>query len=272
MKFKTSALPSSPNVTFTESEETYLKAASDVMFLSTLGDVLLEAAKKGDIQKVKVALESEPLLIRARSKATHNSLFHLAAQGGHLEILSVLARGNSVVSLDRLLKDKDAGLFSVNKEGKTPDQVARELGHTRIVEFYDNLRENVRIPDRKEFLNAVNRGLLMQPFYLISLHSDAPNPILFARSSSNGNSALHYAAQKGHTELFCKLMRYFEIYKLGKEEFSRPNYSNDTPLDLARKQGQDSFLTDPRIEAFMSKFTSVEENDSFILPGNLQGS
>jgi ankyrin repeat protein len=92
-----------------------------------LDNTLVDAAKRGDIKQVEIALDAgaDP---NAKSDTGATSL-HFAAKGGHLSVVK------------RLLDD-GASLEAKDDSGSTPLHSAAEAGHEAIVELLLNRQES----------------------------------------------------------------------------------------------------------------------------------
>ena len=89
--------------------------------LSVQAEEVHDAARKGDLAKIKGLLEGSPALLEARSENEKTPL-HFAAQGGHREIVE-------------LLLEKGADVNVKNIASETPLHYAAAMSHKEIVEL-----------------------------------------------------------------------------------------------------------------------------------------
>jgi ankyrin repeat protein len=85
-----------------------------------------DAARSGDLEKVKTLLKHDPSLVSLRENEYGDTPLHLAALAGHLDVV-------------RVLIDNKADVNAKNKEGYTPLHLASEMDYTEVVDF---LRQN----------------------------------------------------------------------------------------------------------------------------------
>ncbi len=85
-------------------------------------DQALEAARSGDLQKIISFAQNGLDVTRIQEKYSKNTLFHIAAKHGHLEIIQFLDRFN-------------ANIRAENISGEIPIHLASRFGRFEVVEF-----------------------------------------------------------------------------------------------------------------------------------------
>ncbi|MFC2155084.1 ankyrin repeat domain-containing protein [Acidobacteriota bacterium] len=148
-----------------------------------------EAAKRGDLVKVKTLLQKDPTLLNAKGENQKTPL-HWAAEAGHTEIAEFLV-------------SKGAEINILNVISETPLHYAAVYGHKEIVELLLKKGAKVNIVD-----HAKRTPLFMTAFYgrkgIVKLLLDARAQVDLKDERSN--TPLRWAAFRGHKEVVDMLL------------------------------------------------------------------
>jgi len=157
-----------------------LLAFSVVIFAGDIHD----AAKKGDLVKVKTLLQKDPTLLNAKGENQKTPL-HWAAEAGHAEIVEFLV-------------SKGAEINILNVISETPLHYAAVYGHKGIVELLLKKGAKVNIVD-----HAKRTPLFMTAFYgrkgIVKLLLDTGAQVDL--KDERGNTPLRWAAVRGHKDV-----------------------------------------------------------------------
>jgi ankyrin repeat protein/tRNA A-37 threonylcarbamoyl transferase component Bud32 len=179
---------------------------------TVIGDIH-DAAKSGDIDRVKALLQSNPHLISSKTPEGLTPLHEAALYG----------RKDVVV----LLLERKAEINSTDNGGGTALHYAAMNGHKDIVELL--LTGNAEV-------NANNLdGDTPLDYAAMKDRSDIIKRLLANNADVNvtdklGADALHFAAQEGHTDVV-------ELLLANNAEVNAKNNKGQTPLQLAAKNG-----------------------------------
>ncbi|GAB6027875.1 hypothetical protein CHUAL_002089 [Chamberlinius hualienensis] len=167
------------------------------------------AAMKGSVEVIKELMKSnKAVVINGRLKATESLPIHLAAEGGHADVVKILLEAG-------------ASGTDENKEGHTPLHLAGKFGHVNVLEV---LRSSVslRISSKKTGLTALHVAAYHgQPDFVreitsavpASLKSDPPgssgaDTYFKEMGPDSGLTPLHLAAQCGHESVVRLLLNF----------------------------------------------------------------
>ncbi|KAL7125956.1 hypothetical protein ABFS83_14G151700 [Erythranthe nasuta] len=249
--------------------------------------LLIEAAKKGDVEKLNNLIKDDPFLLRAVALSDEENPLHIACIGGHLDFVK------------ELLNQRPGFAEELSKDGFTPLHVASSCGDVEIVKellkvggFHLCLvkgREK-RIP----LHCAVSKGRVEVITELLSacLNSVAEvtargetcfhlavknnrfnalkalcehvvsfgNEDILNKKDEQGNTVLHLASSRKQYEVIDFLMDKDLGYK-GKLEMNSLNKNGLTPLDVLISQGGDC-----EIEEILSLYgaTRVQGTNPFL--------
>jgi ankyrin repeat protein len=207
---------------------------------------LIQAAKRGELQRVHKLLERWPSL-HAKDRDRRTAL-HWAAQNGHAAIVRVLINaGASIHAIGlmgyrplhfaaqfghidtvEILINARANLRAQTIVGDTPLHLAAGHGHTAIVERLIAARANLHAADQSGYTPlhlAAGRGRTAIVERLIDAGAN------FQAQTSNGDTPLHLAAMHGHSATVEKLILMGAIVNL------QNNYRNSA-LHLAAIAGR----------------------------------
>ncbi len=164
-------------------------AAAMVLGSALRADEIHDAAKQGDLEKVRLLVDKNPALVAAQDKGGETPL-HWAAFSGNLELV-------------RFLLDKGAAVDAKNARGLTPlafiAAQSRSQAASLLIERGADI--DVRNPlDMTPLIIAVEQGAVEFVKTLIAAGAD------FGVESRIG-TALHRAAFKGQTEIIQILLK-----------------------------------------------------------------
>jgi serine/threonine protein kinase len=172
-----------------------------------------DAAKSGDIERVRALLNSNPNLISSKTDEGLTPL-HEAALYGRKEVVE-------------LLLGRKAEINSTDNGGGTALHYAAMNAHKDVVELL--LANNIEV-------DATNLdGDTPLDYAAMKGHNDIIKLLLAKKANVNatdklGTDALHFAAQEGHTDVV-------ELLLDNKAEVNAKNNKGQTPLQLAAKNG-----------------------------------
>ncbi len=164
---------------------------------------------------------------------TGDTTFHIAAQGGHLNVVKYLAE---------YCTKKEITLAIKNTIGKIPLHIAAQNGHLPIVQYFIEVCDiDPLFPDQKQIsplLEACHNGDIKLVKYLITQAQKHQNieTILISSVAKSGSSALHFAAASGNPSLVEQLIAEYKM---------SPNiigHFGATPFLVASHSGQINVL------------------------------
>ena len=132
-----------------------------------------DAAKNGDLERVKVLLKDNPELVNTKDRDGETHL-HEAGLNGHIDVV-------------RLLLANGADVNAKDDKGNTPLHWAAMLGHQDVSELLLENKADVNIHE------AAASGFLEKIKALIKDHPD-----LVSSKDQLGETPLHYAADHGY--------------------------------------------------------------------------
>jgi ankyrin repeat protein len=188
---------------------------------------ILAAAGEGNEGRVREILMTDQPLINTRNPNGQSPL-HLAAAGGHQEIVALLLdRGANVNDME---KCKLPILSILNK--KTPMKMAAAAGKREVVEML--LKQGGEMDAVKAMLEACHDNDVRRVERVLK-----GNPELLTIVDSTGKTPLHLAAKNGFTEIVRMLLK--NGAKADQPEMD-PNpivrrYFGRTPLEYAVTEG-----------------------------------
>jgi len=194
------------------------------------------AAHKGSLEVMKALVECDPASVNTRNKRSYETPMHLAASGGHYELMQFLfSKGGSVEDEDKegmtplhlcakyghrnlieALKGKISPSMSSGKNGLTAIHVAAEYGQAEIVQ--DMLQKvpgsiPSECPRGKESTEGIEYGFT--PLHLsarnghdgiVRLLLNSPGVKVDAATEGKGFIPLHLALMNGHTSVVSLLL------------------------------------------------------------------
>ncbi|VFQ61941.1 unnamed protein product [Cuscuta campestris] len=181
------------------------------------------AAKRGDIEIVRVLLEAFPQLSVTFDQSNTTAL-HTAAAQGHAEVVNFLLETNS-------------GLATIARNnGKTALHSSARNGHVEVVKGLLKKDPSIaKCRDRKgqTALHMAAKGLSVVVVDELLL----AEPSLTTMVDGKGNTAMHIAARKGRVEIVRTLLKHNGV------NGEAINGSGETPLDTAEKNGHSEIAT-----------------------------
>ncbi|XP_030045854.1 serine/threonine-protein phosphatase 6 regulatory ankyrin repeat subunit B-like [Microcaecilia unicolor] len=191
------------------------------------------AAAKGSVAVIKEFLKFNKVGVTStRNKTNDSTPLHLAASGGHAEVVKVLLEAGASASDE-------------NGEGMTAIHLAAKNGHINVLESLKN-SISFRIPSSKTGFTALHVAAQFGQVDFIreiltgvsaTMCSEPPKPSSEAQhskehTSESGYTPLHLAAQSGHESLVRILLNY-----PGVQVDSPTNLQGSIPLHLAAQNG-----------------------------------
>ncbi|KAJ8386825.1 hypothetical protein AAFF_G00166200 [Aldrovandia affinis] len=192
------------------------------------------AASKGSVAVIKELLKfNKGGMTSAHNKTNISCPLHLAAAGGHTEVVNVLLEAGAPAAEE-------------NAEGMTAIHLAARNGHTHIL---DVLKGNIslKISSTKTGLTALHVAACFGQVDFVreiltkvpaTLRSEAPNSSGWEgvpgrqQPTESGFTPLHLAAQSGHESLVRLLLNY-----PGVQADAETDVQGSTPLHLAAQNG-----------------------------------
>ncbi|XP_066571914.1 transient receptor potential cation channel, subfamily N, member 1 [Amia ocellicauda] len=191
------------------------------------------AASKGSVAVIKELLKfSKGGMTSAHNKTNGSSPVHLAAAGGHTEVVKVLLEAG-------------ASAAEENAEGMTSIHLAAKNGHTHVL---DVLKDSIsfKITSTKTGLTALHVAASFGQVDFVreiltkvpaTMCSEAPRSATEGlpsreRPAESGFTPLHLAAQSGHEGLVRLLLNY-----PGVQADAETSLQGSTPLHLAAQNG-----------------------------------
>ncbi|CAK7354688.1 unnamed protein product [Dovyalis caffra] len=180
-------------------------------------DAFHVAAKRGDLEILRVLMEAHPELSMTVDLSNTTAL-HTAATQGHIEIVDfLLDSGSSLATIAR-------------SNGKTALHSAARNGHLEVVRALLTMEPGMVTRKDKKGQTALHMAVKGQNIEvveeLINAESSSVNMI-----DTKGNSALHIATRKGRTQIVRLLLRHSET------DIEAVNRTGETAVDTAEKMG-----------------------------------
>ncbi|KAK1357354.1 Ankyrin repeat-containing protein [Heracleum sosnowskyi] len=181
-------------------------------------DALHIAAKQGDLDMVKVLMETHPELSMTVDMANTTAL-HTAATQGHREVVHYLLELES--SLATIARSN----------GKTALHSAARNGHLEIVKALLSKEPGLATRTDKKGQTALQMASKGQNIEVVEELIKA-DPSSINLTDNKGNTALHIATRKGRAQIVRVLLAQSET------NTKAVNRSNETALDTAEKTNQ----------------------------------
>ncbi len=178
------------------------------------GASIFDAAKTGDLARIREILGAAPSLASAHDTAFGATPLHWAALRGQTEAA-------------RLLIAKGADVTAVNDDGETPLDVARRAKRSEVEQL---LAEASSTP-KSRFFQAVREGDVDGVSQLL----DRDPKLVKERDTAFGATALHWAALRGHAEVVKLLL------ERGADPAAR-NKAGETARDVAVRAKRDDVV------------------------------
>jgi RNA polymerase sigma factor (sigma-70 family) len=209
---------------------------------------ILDAARKGDSERVKALLVRNPRLRHGRDVMGNTALI-IAVNGGHQELAALLRESGAPVSLhdaaaigdtervEALLETQPETLDSFSGEGFTALGLAAHFGHLETLRLLLERGGDVNVVSRHPIgvtpLHAALFGRQVEAArILIERGSDVNARRGGAAWPRAGWTPLHYAAAYGFGDLIRALLDHGASRKTTDE-------AGKNPLDVARETGQE---------------------------------
>jgi RNA polymerase sigma factor (sigma-70 family) len=210
-------------------------------FATTVVD-LLQAARAGDIDRVKTLLKAEPRLLVARDPMGNTALI-IAVNSGHDALADLLFDAGvepglheaaAIGDSDRVraaLERKPSQLDTDSPEGFTPLALAAHFGHLEVMRLLIDRGADVnRVATHRLAVTPLHAALFGRQVDAALLLIERGADVALARGGSGwkraGWTPLHYAAGMGFSTLVQPLL------DRGADP-SRPDEDGKTPLDVA---------------------------------------
>ncbi|XP_078693591.1 uncharacterized protein LOC144922996 isoform X3 [Branchiostoma floridae x Branchiostoma belcheri] len=191
------------------------------------------AAFKGSVAVIKELLKFDRVgVCSARNKINASTPLHLAAEGGHKEVVKTLA-------------DNGASATDENGEGMTPIHLAAKSDHTNVL---DSLRgaADLKTPSTKTGMTALHVAAMFGQVDFVremlqsvpaTVKSEQPMTTDSSKEVEYGFTPLHLASQSGHEGLVRVLLNY-----PGVQADAQTAVQGSIPLHLAAANGHTSVV------------------------------
>ncbi|XP_039593324.1 transient receptor potential cation channel, subfamily N, member 1 isoform X2 [Polypterus senegalus] len=191
------------------------------------------AASKGSVAVIKELLKfNKNGVTSARNKTNDSSPLHLAAAGGHTDVVKVLLEAGASASEE-------------NAEGMTAVHLAAKYGHINVLDALKGTM-SFKIHSTKTGLTALHVAAQFGQVDFVreiltkvpaTVQSEVPQSTMEGRlirehTSESGYTPLHLAAQSGHENLVRLLLNY-----PGVQADAQTHLQGSTPLHLAAQNG-----------------------------------
>uniref|UniRef100_A0A5B7BVT1 PGG domain-containing protein n=1 Tax=Davidia involucrata TaxID=16924 RepID=A0A5B7BVT1_DAVIN len=175
------------------------------------------AAKQGDLEVLKVLMETLPELSMTVDQSNTTAL-HTAAAQGHIEVVNFLLEKNSSL----------AAIARSNR--KTALHSSARNGHLGVVKALLSKEPGIALMNDKKGQTALHMAAKGQSIEVVDelIESEAA---LIKMVDSKGNTALHIATRKGRAQIVRALLNHSSI------NTEAINKSGETSLDTAEKTG-----------------------------------
>jgi len=210
-------------------------------FATTVVD-LLQAARAGDIERVKTLLKADPRLLVARDPMGNTALI-IAVNSGHEALADLLFDAGVEPGLHEAAAIGDSGrvraaldrhperLDTDSPEGFTPLALAAHFGHLEVMRVLIDRGADVnRVATHRLAVTPLHAALFGRQVDAALLLIECGADVALARGGSGwkraGWTPLHYAAGMGFSTLVQPLL------DRGADP-SRPDEDGKTPLDVA---------------------------------------
>ncbi|KAG6775341.1 hypothetical protein NC652_013188 [Populus alba x Populus x berolinensis] len=180
-------------------------------------DAFHVAAKRGDLEILRVLMEVHPELSMTVD-LTNTTALHTAATQGHIEIVNFLL-------------DSGSSLATIAKSnGKTALHSAARNGHLEVVRALLTIERGIATRKDKKGQTALHMAVKGQNVVVVEelIHAE-PSSINIV--DTKGNSALHIATRKGRAQIVTLLLEH------GETDMMAVNRTGETALDTAEKTG-----------------------------------
>ncbi|XP_031257799.1 ankyrin repeat-containing protein At5g02620-like [Pistacia vera] len=175
------------------------------------------AAKQGNLEVLKVLMETIPELSMT-SDSSNTTALHTAASQGHKDVvIFLLERGSSIATIAK-------------SNGKTALHSAARKGHLEIVKALLSKEPGIAMRNDKKGQTALHMAVKGQSVELVDGLVEI-GPSLINMVDNKGNTALHIATRKGRVQIVRKLLNHSGLDK------AVINKSGETALDTAEKTG-----------------------------------
>ncbi|CAK9258268.1 unnamed protein product, partial [Sphagnum jensenii] len=221
--------------------------------------------EEGNVDEVKVVVDHVKSYLKEENNEKNTPL-HLAAEGGHAEVVQLLlercstldlevknAHGNTLLhqatmnghdKVVQVLLDHAATEFDLddqNNDGNTPLHLAAKEGHVELVRVLLGCALELQLhavnKDENTPLHLAIKGGYLEVVKVFLEHADGEKLRLYS-TNGEGNSPLHLAIEEGHVEVVKQLLE-----RAGtKLNLNTTNYGDNTPLHLAAEAGQDEIV------------------------------